>query len=224
MTTCGAQLTTTTSHCSAQARTVHRHSGRHSISLATSTELTLLLASPDSTQGWCRRTRSLLRSLTAALKWSLWDAILTRAGLRPLGYSPRLAHTLAQMACSSHPNIVTKIWGNRASKHMEWDSLGGGHYIHKTDLAPVMVHLAELVLQVNIYVCSPNGAGLWSPEELTWADPSNLTQSTCCPQLTRSLPTQLICPQCSPTHSDTTRLQDGTRKEETHNSLLCQIY
>jgi hypothetical protein len=108
-------------------------------------------------------------------KWSLWDAILTGAGagLRALGYS--LAHTLAQMAHSSHPNIVTKICGDRASKHMQWNSLGGGHYIHNTDLAPVMVHLAELVLQVKIYVYLTNAAGQWSLEELTWADPNNLT-------------------------------------------------
>ncbi len=64
-------------------------------------------------------------------KWSLWDAILTGAGLRPLGYS--LAHTLALMARSSHSSIVTKTCGDCAS-------LGGGHYIHDTDLAPIMVN------------------------------------------------------------------------------------
>ena len=83
--------------------------------------------------------------------------------------------TLAQMAQSSHPDIVTKICSNRASKYMAWNSLGGGHCIHYTDLAQVMVHLVELVLQVKIYVYLTSAAEQWSLEELTWADPKNLT-------------------------------------------------
>jgi hypothetical protein len=102
-------------------------------------------------------------------KWNLWDPIVTGAALRPFGY-----HT-AQMAQSSHPDIVTKICSNRASKYMVWNSLGGGHCIHNTDLAQVMVHLVELVLQVKIYVYLTSAAEQWSLEELTWADPKNLT-------------------------------------------------
>jgi hypothetical protein len=46
--------------------------------------------------------------------------------------------------------------------YMVWNSLGSGHHIHNTHLAPVMVHLAELVLQVKIYVYLTCAAEQWT--------------------------------------------------------------
>jgi hypothetical protein len=68
--------------------------------------------------------------------WNLWDAILTGAGFRQPGYS--LAHALVLMARSSHPNRVAKICCNAPCC--------GGHYIADNNFAPVMIHLAKLLI------------------------------------------------------------------------------
>jgi hypothetical protein len=54
------------------------------------------------------------------------------------------------MARSSHPSIVAKVCGDTPWMYMAWTRLGGGHFINQNDLAPVLIHLAELILQVKI--------------------------------------------------------------------------
>ncbi len=93
--------------------------------------------------------------------------------MRPLGYS--IAHVLTLMARSSHPNIVAKICGKTAWRDVAWSRLGGGHYLHDDDFAPILVHLAELVLQVKIFVYKPNGDHAWELKELTWTNTGDLT-------------------------------------------------
>jgi hypothetical protein len=56
--------------------------------------------------------------------WNLWEASLTGAGLRSLGYS--IAHALTLMARSLHPNIVAKICGDTKWMDVTWSRLGGG--------------------------------------------------------------------------------------------------
>jgi hypothetical protein len=113
--------------------------------------------------------------------WNLWDAILTGAGLRPLGYS--LAHALTLMARSSHPSIVAKICCNAPWMDVTWRRLGGGHYIADDDFAPVMIHLAELLLQVKVHVHTPNEYGDWHVTHLTWASPTKLKKVVLLPTI-----------------------------------------
>jgi hypothetical protein len=56
-----------------------------------------------------------------------------------------------------------------------WSSLGGGHYINDDYFAPILVHLAELVLQVKICVYKPSSDQAWELKELTWMSTSDLT-------------------------------------------------
>ncbi len=71
--------------------------------------------------------------------WNLWDTILTGAGFKPLWYL--VAHVLALMAKSLHPNIVAKICSNAPWMDVAWKGLGGGHHIADDDFAPIMIHL-----------------------------------------------------------------------------------
>jgi hypothetical protein len=105
--------------------------------------------------------------------WNLWEAILTGAGLRPLGYS--IAHVLTLMAQSSHPDIVAKICGETAWRDVAWSHLGGGHYLNEDDFAPILVHLAELILEVKIFVYKPSSDHAWELKELTWTSTGELT-------------------------------------------------
>jgi hypothetical protein len=105
--------------------------------------------------------------------WNLWEAILTGAGLRPLGYS--IAHVLTLMTQSSHPDIVAKVCGKTAWRDVAWSRLGRGHYLNDDDFAPILVHLAELILQVQICVYKPSSDHAWELKELTWTSTGDLT-------------------------------------------------
>ncbi len=105
--------------------------------------------------------------------WNLWKAILTGAGLQPLSYS--IAHALTLMAKSLHPNIVAKVCGSTKWMNVAWSRLGGGHYLNDNNFAPILVHLAELVLQVKICLCKPSSDQAWELKELTWMSTGDLT-------------------------------------------------
>jgi len=59
--------------------------------------------------------------------------------------------------------------------NVAWTRLRGGHYIAKDNFAPVMIHLAELILQVKIFVYATSDNSEWDvTTQVTWASTAKL--------------------------------------------------
>jgi hypothetical protein len=123
---------------------------------------------PAHSQILCRTARNGYRITThPPSEWNLWEAIMVGRGLRGAGMS--LFKILVQLARDSHPVAIRGTCGDGDSAKTDWYSLGGGKLISDGGFEPILILLAEFVLQAKILAVIPVNYG-WTRRGLSWTD------------------------------------------------------